>query len=62
MTTIKIETQAQLNKALEDDSKKLLNDALHLLERSRDTLLLKPEAQIKSGEITAFIKRCKEVL
>jgi hypothetical protein len=40
----------------------LLLEAIALLERYRDNLLLKPEHRIKTGEVTAFIKKCKETL
>jgi len=36
-----------------------IDEAVSLLERRRDHLLLKPEHQVKDREITAFIERVK---
>ena len=40
-------------------TKELLQEAITLLEKSRDRLLLKEADQIKAGEITAFIKKAR---
>jgi hypothetical protein len=39
----------------------MMEDAIALLQRARDHLLLKEEKRIKAGEITAFIKRWNDM-
>ena len=39
----------------------MMEEAITLLQRARDHLLLKEEKRIKAGEITAFIKRWNEM-
>lgn len=39
----------------------MMEEAIALLQRARDHLLLKEEKRIKAGEITAFIKRWNEM-
>lgn len=39
----------------------MMEEAIGLLQRARDHLLLKEEKRIKAGEITAFIKRWNEM-
>jgi hypothetical protein len=40
-------------------TKELLQEAITLLEKSRDRLILKEEHRLKAGEITAFIKKVR---
>ena len=42
--------------------RQLLLEAIQLLARARDHLILKPDDRIKAGEITLFVTRCKEAL
>lgn len=39
----------------------MMEEAISLLQRARDHLLIKEEKRIKAGEITAFIKRWNEM-
>ncbi|MFN8996757.1 MAG: hypothetical protein ACK5X3_24270 [Pseudomonadota bacterium] len=39
----------------------MMDEAISLLERARDHLLLKEEKRIKAGEITAFIKKWNDM-